>query len=204
MENVVKEKEIVFVQIFYLFLLPVFLLYFNIIPSQLRFITLLVVATLLLGVIRQSKWTYKDLGIVSKWHKDLVPYMVFTLAGISFLYWLATLVPHEPFLRWWDNRHFLFLFIPISVLQEVIFRGILIRMLKSVFANIPLIILINAVVFAIMHVIYINHTFVLPLTFIGGVAFAWMYIQYPNLILISISHTIFNFSAMILGFFVLR
>lgn len=204
MENVSREKEIVFIQIFYLFLLPIFLIYFNIIPSNFRLVVFATISIFLLGIIHRSKWSYKDLGIIKKWHKDFLPYMVFTLAGILFLYWIANLVPHSPFLEWWDNRKFLILFIPISVLQEVIFRGILLRMLISVFKNIPFVVLANSLVFSMMHMIYVNHTLVLPLTFMGGIAFAWMYIKYPNLILISISHTIFNFVAMILGFFVLR
>ena len=204
MENVAKQKEIVFIQIFYLFLLPVFFLYFDIIPKDFRLVTFASISALLIGIIHQSKWTYKDLGIIKKWHKDLGPYLLFTLAGMLFLYWLANLVPHDPFLKWWVNWRFLVLFIPISVLQEVVFRGILMRMLKSAFDNFYIIIFINAVVFAVMHMIYVNHLLVLPLTFIGGIAFAWMYLKYPNLILISISHTIFNFVAMILGFFVLR
>ncbi len=199
-----KEKEIVFIQIFYLFLLPVFLIYFNILPKGLRIPIFFVISLLLLGIIHRAKWSYKDIGILKNWRKDYLPYTLFTISGILFLLWLVSLVPHSPFLRWYENKKFLLLFIPISVLQEILFRGILLKMLLSAFKNIPLIIFINASVFALMHVIYINHLFILPLTFIGGIAFAWMYIKYPNLILISISHTIFNFVAMILGFFVIR
>lgn len=199
-----KKEELVLVQIFYLFIVPVLLLYFNIIPVNLRLGLFGLVAVLLLGIIYKAKWTYSDIGFVPNWHKQWLQYAVFTTGGILFLYWLSTIVPHEPFLNWWDNRNFLLLFIPISVMQEVLFRGILMKMLLEAVNSIEIAIFINAIVFSVLHIIYINSVFVLPLTFLGGIAFAWMYVKYKNLILISISHTIFNFVAMILGFFVLR
>ena len=66
------------------------------------------------------------------------------------------------------------------------------------------IICINAAVFAFMHVIYLNSIFVLPMTFIAGIGFAWMYYRYKNLILISVSHTVLNFIAVAMGFFIIR
>ncbi|MBP6908643.1 MAG: CPBP family intramembrane metalloprotease [Candidatus Pacebacteria bacterium] len=198
------EKEIVLIQILYLYLIPVILLYFKIIPGNMRFGLLFTVALLLVGIIWHSRWTYADMGITNDWKKDAIPYILFTLGGIFFLVWLAQVVPHEPFLDWWENKKFLLLFAPISILQEIVFRGILMKMLVRAFSQPLVIISINAIVFALMHVIYSNAVFILPLTFIGGIGFAWMYYRYPNLILISLAHTVLNFTAMILGFFVLR
>ncbi len=144
------------------------------------------------------------MGIKKDWIKEWLPYAVFTLSGILFLTWLAQIVPHSPFLNWWENKRFLLLFIPLSVLQEVLFRGILMSMLMRAFNEKALVLIINAAVFCMLHLIYSNATFVLPLTFIGGIAFAWMYMEHKNLILISIAHTVFNFTGMILGFFILR
>jgi membrane protease YdiL (CAAX protease family) len=78
------------------------------------------------------------------------------------------------------------------------------NMLIQVFRSPIFIIILNAGVFALMHVIYLNFKFVLPMTFIAGIGFAWMYYRYKNLILISVSHTVLNFVAMILGFFIIR
>lgn len=198
------KQETVFVQVVYLFILPVLLIYFGVIPANYRVIVFLVVALMLLGIIKYNKWTFHDIGIIKRWHKFFLEYLIFTVAGVLFLIWLAYLVPHEPFLYWWENKRFLLLFIPISVLQEVLFRGILLKMLLDASSNIMLVVFVNAIIFALMHVIYLNHVFILPLTFIGGVGFAWMYIKYKNLFMISISHTVLNFTAMILGFFVVK
>ena len=204
MDNTKIEKEIVWVQILYLFIFPILLLYFKILPGNFRFILLLAVALLLYGIVKHAHWTHKDLGIKKHFMKDIVPYSLFTLGGVLFIIWLAQIVPHSPFLEWEDNIKFLLLFIPLSVLQEIIFRGILMNMLERTFSSAIFIIVLNASVFAMMHVIYLNSIFVLPMTFIAGIGFAWMYYQYKNLALISVSHTILNFVAMILGFFVIR
>jgi len=199
-----REKELVAVQILYLYIMPILLVYYGIIPGEFRIIVLFAIAVLLLGIIKHNAWTHADMGIRKDFMKDILPYTLFTVAGIGFTIWLASVAPHPPFPRWWENMKFLLLFIPISVLQEIIFRGVLMNMLRRAFTNPIFIIVLNASIFALIHVIYLNSIFVLPFTFIGGIGFAWMYYQYPNLILISLSHTLFNFVAMILGFFVIR
>lgn len=204
MDNTKRERELVWVQILYLFVIPILLLYFKVLPGSYRFGLLLLVMVLLFGIIKHAKWTYSDLGINRDFMKDIVPYSLFTVGGVFFLVWLAQIVPHSPFLGWWSNIQFLLLFIPISIIQEIIFRGVLMNMLRRVFSSSIFIIMLNASIFAMMHVIYLNSIFVLPMTFIAGIGFAWMYYQYENLTLISISHTILNFTAMILGFFIIR
>jgi membrane protease YdiL (CAAX protease family) len=199
-----KEKELVWIQILYLYVAPTLLLYFGIIPGQLRIILLLFVALLLLGIVRHAHWTHTDVGIIPNFMKDAVPYTLFTAAGVIFTVWLGHIYPHASFPDWWEDAKFLILFIPISVLQEIVFRGVLMNLLRRTFSSPIFIITINAIVFALIHVIYLHSTFVLPFTFIAGIGFAWMYWQYPNLVLISVSHTILNFVAMILGFFVIR
>lgn len=204
MENTKTQKELVLVQIVFLYIIPVLLLYFGLISDNLRVVMLLAVVLFLFGIVKHANWTYSDLGITRDFMKDIFPYSIFTIGGVGFLIWLSQVVPHEPFLEWWESAKFLILFIPISVLQEILFRGILMNFLRKAFTSPIFIIALNAAVFAFMHVIYLNSTFVLPFTFIAGIGFAWMYYQYKNLILISISHTILNFVAVALGFFVIR
>lgn len=204
MESIRHERELVWLQILYLFIVPVLLLYFKILPGNFRFLMLLVISILLFGIIKHNHWTYKDIGIKRRFLKDIIPYSIFTIGGIFFLVWQSKVVTHSSFLEWWENLKFLILFIPVSVLQEIVFRGILMNMLRRAFTSPIFIIAINASVFAFMHVIYLNSTFVLPMTFIAGIGFAWMYYKYKNLILISVSHTILNFVGMVLGFFIIR
>jgi len=204
MQDTKKEKEIVWVQILYLYLIPILLIYFRIIPDNFRILVLISVAFLLYGICRYEKWTSLDFGIQKDWKKYFLPYFIFTVLGILFLFIVEEFEIGRPMLNWWVNAKFLLLFIPLSVAQELVFRGVMMNMLERVFKNPFFIIIINASVFAIMHIIYLNSSFVLPMTFIAGIGFAWMYYKYKNLVLISISHTILNFVGMILGFFIIR
>jgi len=201
------EKELVLAQVLYLYVIPTLLLYYGIIPGQFRVVLLFGIALLLYGIIKHAHWTFADLEIRKDFIKDIIPYTIFTLVGLGLIIFISKTIPSSQngyYHGWWENARFLLLFIPISVLQEIVFRGVLMHMLKRAFTSVPFIIILNASVFALIHIIYLNYAVILPLTFIGGIGFAWIYYKYPNLIMISIAHTILNFTAMILGFFVLR
>ncbi|MCX6754313.1 MAG: CPBP family intramembrane metalloprotease [Candidatus Nomurabacteria bacterium] len=204
MDLIKKERELVWLQILYLFLIPILLLYLKVITSNFRIILLLAITLLLYGITRYENWNNKDFGIQQDWKKYFWQYVIFTILGVVFLVALEELEIAKPFLNWWKNAKFLLLFIPLSVAQELIFRGVLMNMFRRVFSNPLFIIVLNASLFSLMHIIYLHSYFVLPVTFIGGIGLAWMYYKYENLVLISISHTILNFVGMILGFFVIR
>jgi len=203
-ELIKHEKELVWVQILYLYLIPILLLFYKVIPSGFRIGVLLLVTFIIYGIAKYEKWNNEDFGIPSKWNKYFWPYFIFTIVGVAFLFLIEELEIGTPFLNWWKNAKFLLLFIPLSVLQELIFRGVLMHMLRRAFISKWFIIILNAALFAIMHIIYLKPLLTLPLTFVAGIGFAWIYYKYPNLILISIAHTILNFVAMVFGFFVLR
>jgi len=204
MEVTKKDKELVWIQIFYLFLIPIMLLYYKIIPSSWRILSLVIITILIYGIARYEKWNKTDFGIRSNWKENFLPYFIFTILGVGLLFLVEDLEIGRPMLSWWTNIKFLLLFIPLSISQEILFRGVLMNMLRRVFSNKWFIIILNASIFSLMHIIYLNALFTLSLTFIAGIGFAWIYYKYPNLVLISISHTILNFTGMILGYFILR
>jgi membrane protease YdiL (CAAX protease family) len=204
MFNLSQEKELVWVQILYLFVAPVLLLYFGVISEDAGYLVLFVVSLLMIGIVKHNNWTSSDFGVKKDFWKDFYPYFLFTLGGVGFLFWLSQISSHQPMISWWQDYRFLLLFIPISFFQEIAFRGILMNMLKRAFSNPIFIIGLNAVLFSLVHIIYLNPIFTIPVTFIAGIGFAWLYYQYPNLILISISHAVLNFVAMILGFFIIN
>lgn len=204
MDPIKHKRELVWLQILYLFLVPILLIYYNVIPSSFRVPLLLVVTILIYGVTRYENWNNQDFGIQANWKKYFWQYLIFTIVGVAGLFILEKLKIGSPFINWWKNIKFLLLFIPLSFAQEIVFRGILMNMFRRVFKSPVFIILLNASVFSLMHIIYLNSAFVLPVTFVGGIGLAWIFYKYPNLVLISFSHTILNFIGMILGFFVIR
>lgn len=204
MDVTIKDKELVWVQILYLFLIPIMLLYYKVIPNNGRILALLIVAILIYGIARFEKWNREDFGVRNNWREYFLPYLIFTIVGVVLLFLLQELEIGKPMLNWWTNLKFLLLFIPLSVIQEIVFRGVLMNMLRRVFNNKWFIIILNASVFSLMHIIYLNALFTLSLTFVAGIGFAWIYYKYPNIVLISIAHTILNFIGMVLGYFILR
>jgi hypothetical protein len=163
----------------------------------------LLLCTILIVILAiRDKSSWRNLGVYKdRLLKFYLPYILFTLIGAVFIYIVAESIGSEPL--YWDGRYlFTILVIPISFSQEFIYRGYLMNKLANLFKSPAAIILINAGLFAFLHIIFNQALIVLPLTFIGGLALAWMYKKYPNLILISIAHSILNFIAVILyGFF---
>ena len=201
MENK-PSKRLILVQIFLIFILPVAVLYFKILPPNWNYVLLAVGALFIYGIIRHEHWTHEDMGIRYDNFKNALPfYLVFTVLSILALF----LIDHKVKTADVDSLKFiirtLILFLPISFFQEFVFRSFLIPRLKEVFKNTYVIIFSNAVLFTLIHIIYPNLGISIPIAFVSGIFFAWLYWKYPNLLLISLSHAVLNVAALLLGFF---
>ncbi|HPS21697.1 MAG TPA: type II CAAX endopeptidase family protein [Candidatus Paceibacterota bacterium] len=196
------SKRLVLTQIFLIFILPVALLYFKILPSDWRMILLLICSIFIYGIIRHERWTHVDMGLRHDNFKKAVPfYFVFTLLGVLALViiqhklGLQNLNTKEFFIRTWA------FFIPVSFFQEFAFRAFLIPRLQYLYNNKVTVILVNAILFTLIHIIYPNLGVGLIVAFVSGIFFAWLYQKYPNLLLVSTSHAVLNLLAVLLGFF---
>ena len=125
----------------------------------------------------------------------------FTVVSVSGLIGIATLLGTSGNVG--ANLYILFLAwsLPIAIVQEFLYRGFLMRELRLTRMRIAAVIIVNALLFTFLHIIYNPPLIILPMTLIGGIGFAWMYTRYPNLVLIAISHSILNFFAIWCGFF---
>jgi membrane protease YdiL (CAAX protease family) len=196
------SKRLILVQIFLIFVLPVAVLYFKILPADWRVILLAISALFIYGIIRHEHWTHEDMGIRHDNFKKALPfYFFFTVLSIGALFLLDHKVNMPDInTKIFFIKTFIF-FLPISFFQEFIFRSFLMPRLKEIFRSNFTVIFLNAVLFALMHIIYPNLGIGLPLAFVSGIFFAWLYLKYPNLLLISLSHAILNATAVLLGFF---
>lgn len=191
-------------QVFMIFVVPVALLYFGVIPMQWRFFVLAFCALMIYGIIRKEKWSMEMLGI-KEFHteKELTPYIVFALIGIFFIIGTAYLFNMHPKISTDNALHLFLLFIPVSAFQQFAYQGFLMPILHRVYRSKVRIVFVSALLFTFLHIIYPDADVNLPLAFIGGIGFSMMYMRYQNLILISIVHALFNFTAILYGFFVI-
>ena len=196
------SKRLIFTQIFIIFVLPVLVLYFNILSTNWRIVLLAVSSLFIYGIIRHEHWTHEDMGLRHDNFKKAFPfYFYFTILSIGVLF----LIEHKISMSGIDTKIFFIktfvLFLPISFFQEFAFRSFLIPRLKEIFQSNYTIVFVNAVLFTMIHIIYPNLGIGLPLAFVSGIFFAWLYLKYPNLILISLAHSALNVTAVLLGFF---
>lgn len=196
------SKRLILTQIFVIFVLPISLLYFGVLEMSWRFVLLAVSSLFIYGIIRKEEWSFEEMGIRHDNFKKAFPfYLVFTILGVIALFLIKDLVNLPEI----TNKAFILkawiFFLPISFFQEFAFRSFLIPRLKIVYQKKYVIVLINAILFTFLHIIYLNMAVVLPLMFFSGLLFAWLYLKYPNLVFISVAHSILNILAMLLGFF---
>ncbi len=197
-----QDKELVLYQIFFIFILPIALLVFGIVPISWRMVVLCISMLFMYGVIQKEKISDEVMGLSPKtFRKSLIPYLLFTLLGAFVFIKFSDLLVANPEIVWWKHIHFLFLFLPVSLLQEIAYRGFLFPKLKVLSHKWWVIIGANTVLFTILHVIYPTPGIMLPVAFFSGLGLSIMYRYYPNLLLISLSHAVLNFIAVLHGFF---
>lgn len=197
-----RSKEIAVVQVIFFFVVPILLLYFHIIPLSSRMFVLLVFSLLIYGVIRTEKWTSADFGLTTQNIRKALPvYVIATAVAVCAVIVFAEFIDMPQTTQWWTKQHFLFVFLLVSFFQEFAFRGFLMPLLGKIFRDGFVVIVVNAGLFALMHVIYPLPQIGLPLSFTGGLLFAALYRKYPNLILVTLSHSVLNFLLVWYGFF---
>ena len=198
------KHELILLQILYIFVVPVCLMYFKIIGAQWRVILLMLDCLIIYGIIRHERWSLKELGLNSPEHNWFLPYALFVCVGVFLISEIAESINYTFAHNWWTNTRFLFLFIPVSILQEFAFRGFLRPLLVRAKTKKVWIVIITTLLFALIHIIYPPLAIALPVAIVGGFAFALIYEKYPNLYLASAAHIVLNFTAVLYGFFVIK
>jgi len=103
------------------------------------------------------------------------------------------------FNNWWNNYFFAYYFLLSALSQEFGYRGYLVTRLKSLFKNPLPIILINASLFALLHILHLS-LFITIEAFFFGAFLTWVYLKKPNLIASSLAHALVGGLVIILGF----
>ncbi|MGM5481594.1 MAG: CPBP family intramembrane glutamic endopeptidase [Nanobdellota archaeon] len=190
------------IELLVLIVIPVLLIYFKVIPYKHRFKTMAAVVALMVGFIIYEGWSLERLGIRFDNILTALPeYLIYLVAGTIFIVLLARHYGAKPQKGWWKDSHFKYFFLIASFFQELVFRGFFIVELQDFISSPVLVVLFNAAIFTFIHIIYSVNPQVLFGTFLSGILFALIYITAPNLILITLTHAIFNFLVVMYGVF---
>ena len=188
--------------ILFLFILPVASIYFGIVPVEYRIVALMVISLFIFGYIRRSGWGADELGFhPSSWKAGILPYSLFTIVGVAVTVWVGKSYFPVPEIPWWQDTRLISLFVLISFAQEFVFRGFLMKFLAEFWKSPYKIIITNAILFALIHVIYQSPEIGVPLAFVGGIFFSGIYYFFPNIVYVSVVHSILNFLAVYYGIF---
>jgi len=193
------------IQVLLIFVLPVYLLYKRIIPFKYRLHVLFSIFLIVVFFIIIEGMTFYDLGIrFDNIDSHIFPYITFTvLVSFAIFYLSKYILKRTHFVHFWsEKRNHFYMFIPLSFLQEFIFRGYLIPKLFDIFSSSLMVVFVNALLFMYIHVIYSNKNIDLLLVFIEGFLIAMIYVFYPNLIFATIAHATHNFIAIFFKFFI--
>jgi membrane protease YdiL (CAAX protease family) len=134
--------------------------------------------------------------------KGIVPWGEATLFMLAGIVMAAVLLRHQHAEDPFKDPHFLFLFVPISIVQQFIYQSVLLQKLLQEFDP-RYAIVICALCFGYMHTIFPRQWRNLMLATAGGVFFSLLFYLYPNFLLAALSHMVLNFVAVYLGFFTL-
>jgi membrane protease YdiL (CAAX protease family) len=136
---------------------------------------------------------YSEFGIrTDNLKKGLLPYGVLTVVlslglVVSFRFFGQSIMDI------YDTLYPVFwISIPISILQEIIFRGFGMYLLKKLFNKAIVIIVLNSTIFSLFHLLTPEGLIFVPVSFVTGLGFAAVYYYYPNLFLVSAVHAIVN------------
>jgi membrane protease YdiL (CAAX protease family) len=190
------------IEIVLLFIIPVLLVYYRVIPFKHRkkILISISIATIIICIL--ERLTLKQLGIrTDNILLYAIPYTIFTIVGILSLVVVTKIIKRRPQAKFYADKKFIITILLGSIVQEFLFRGFLSYKLSILFENQIILILINAILFTLIHIIYSNTKTTLMIIFVAGIFFAEIYLMYPNLILIAISHIILNHVALRYNFY---
>jgi len=179
---------------------PILLLWSGTIPFAYRFHVLAVV---LLSFILHSihrGYSLQDLGFTlgDSWNSIRWNLMFCAFGGIG-LYLAYRTGLSMPRTYSYSLACFLFYILILGPVQELIFRGIMFAEMKRCRIIDPkMMLLISTVTFSFLHIIY-NHPPLLLITFISGLVWGGIYLRWPSIWGVSLSHSLLGALAMFLG-----
>lgn len=180
--------------------IPIFL-YLKIIPRKYTIRTLFLSLILILAFVLLNNYSLFDLGFRTDNFSYLwKTYLLLTLTMLSVVLIYSKFHGYTIGKRIKREVHFRRLkFIPISISQEIIFRGFLVALLASIHNSIGFVVLFNTALFLLIHSFYKDFKKFWIILAVGNIAYTSFYYIYPNIYLMILSHIVLNFIATAYG-----
>jgi uncharacterized protein len=179
---------------------PVLLLWSGIIPFAYRFHVLAIVLLSFIVHSLHQGYRLSELGFTleNSWNSirwNLLFSLIGSL-GLYFTYKIGVVTPREAS---YSLPCFLFYIVFLGPIQEFIFRGIMFAEMKRCKILDPkMMLLISTSTFCFLHIIY-NHPPILLITCVSGFVWGAIYLRWPSIWGISLSHSLLGALAMFLG-----
>lgn len=180
--------------------IPVLLVWSGGIPFSYRFYVLAAVLLSFLLLTVARGYGFRELGITLTGSLPSLRWNILFCAGgaigLLLLHGQGIAMP-----RGYDYSLacFLFYIFFLSPVQELIFRGVLFAEMRRCRITHPFwMLLISASTFCFLHIIY-NHPPLLVITFFSGVVWGFMYLRWPSIWGLALSHSVLGSLAMLLG-----
>ena len=191
----VSSRTRAVVQIVVLFVFPIALIASGVVPVSQRFWVLLAVVAVVASIVVRDPLLWSAMGVrTGNLRSAVVPYTALAIVGVVVVVVVAAFAGRSPRMNWWASPHFWGIFFIISAAQEFLYRGFLISKLKDIVRSSILVIVVDATLFALLHVIFPDPALVLPMSFLAGLALAALWLRWPNLLLASVAHAVLNVS----------
>lgn len=184
-------------------LLPVVLIYFKVIPQRWEYLFSVLLfmsglsVFLIHRLIRKYNSSWLKVGFTLNLRKDIGVYGPFILlGGVCFLIAPYLLPVKDSFNT---DTTFWFTFVG-SPLQELLYRVYLLTIGALLFSP-KINFIANVSLFAVMHIFYGDPHIVIPSVVFAGAIFTGLYMVRQNVILISLTHIVWNALAVYVGIF---
>ncbi|MFA5051554.1 MAG: CPBP family intramembrane glutamic endopeptidase [Patescibacteria group bacterium] len=183
------------VEVTILGLVPLVLINTGLIKGAHRFGVLAAAGLLMVADVVAFHIPAYSIGIRTDNLADALPWFVgLVVIAVCFIILIARLQRITPIHKWWQDPHFRYLFIPISIGQQFVFFGFIQSRLQEFIPTI-ITIIASALIFASAHLMYRPRRQAFLVTFAAGIGFAACYAIAPNLIIGSVAHMMLNVTA---------
>lgn len=183
----------------FVYIVPVLLLLFEIIPYEYRFYVLEVITVLLFIYAKLTKATFKQLGFrVDNFKESFIKLLPVTI-GLSLTMLLVyALDASKPALYGTLVFYIFYVFIS-SPSQEFIYRSFLFHLFSKIDLSKSQRILFSSLLYSFVHIIYLDVA-TLVVTFLIGLYWGYHYDRFRNWYSVSLSHSILGAVSILLGF----